>query len=257
MDAGIVRRLAAEDEELARKQDELALLQSELAERELYLTNLRTEISSFEAQYLRRVGTLYAELDEWNAKIAELKAKREATPEAQSAAAEARAQADESGSAVHGEAAAAKEFTPSAELKSLYREVAKRVHPDLATDQADRDMRDRLMKEVNRAFQRGDADTLRKILEEYESSPQSVRGTGVGADLVHLLRQIKQVKDRLVEIELEVAKLAESELAKLKAKADIASGQGRDLLAEMAAAVQGRVNVARQLHEAEAAGKGL
>jgi hypothetical protein len=45
---------------------------------------------------------------------------------------------------------------------------------------------------------------------------------------------------------LEVTSLSEADLAKLKAKADQAATEGRDLLAEMAASVQGRVNVARQ-----------
>src|SRR5208282_3935802 len=200
-------------------------------------------------RYLRQVGTLYAELDEWNAKIAERLAKEEGTEESRSAAAQARAQADESDSAVHGEAAKAQEFIPSAELKALYREVAKRVHPDLATDEADRQRRDQFMAEANAAYQRGDAEKLRRILEEYESSPESVRGAGIGADLVRVLRQLKQVRDRIAAIILEVANLAETEIAKLKAKADIAANEGRDLLAEMAASVQGRVNVAKQRYE--------
>src|SRR5271157_2804025 len=119
MKTQIVRRLSPEEEELARKREELAVLQAELADHELFLTNLRAELFAFEGRYLRQVGTLYAELDEWNAKIAELAAKDDGTEQAQTAAAEARAQADESDSAVHGEAAKAQEFIPSAELKAL------------------------------------------------------------------------------------------------------------------------------------------
>jgi len=249
MNSEIARRASPEEEELARKREELALLQAELAERELFLTNLRAELAAFEGRYLRQVGTLYAELDEWNAKIAERLAKEESTEESRSAAAQARIQADESDSAVHGEAAKAQEFIPSPELKALYREVAKRVHPDLATDEADRQRRDQFMAEANAAYQRGDAEALRRILEEYESSPESVRGAGIGADLVRVLRQLKQVRDRIAAIILEVADLAEAEIAKLKAKADIAATEGRDLLAEMAASVQGRVNVAKQRYE--------
>jgi hypothetical protein len=249
MNVQIVRPLSPEEEELARKREELALLRAELAERELFLTNLRAELAAFEGRYLRQVGKLYAELDEWNAKIAERLAKEEGTEESRSAAAQARTQADESDSAVHGEAAEAQEFIPSAELKALYREVAKRVHPDLATDEADRQRRDQFMAEANAAYQRGDAEALRRILEEYESSPESVRGAGIGADLVRVLRQLKQVRDRIAAIILEAANLAETETAKLKAKADIAATEGRDLLAEMAASVQGRVNVAKQRYE--------
>jgi hypothetical protein len=249
MNVQIVRRLSPEEEELARKREELAMLQAELAERELSLTNVRAGLAAFEGRYLRQVGTLYAELDEWNAKIAERLAKEEGTTESRSAAAQARMQADESDSAVHGEAAKAQEFIPSAELKALYREVAKQVHPDLATDEGDRQRRDQFMAEANAAYQRGDAGALRRILEEYESSPESVRGAGIGADLVRVLRQLKQVRDRIAAIILEVATLAEAEIAKLKAEADIAVIEGRDLLAEMAASVHGRVNAAKQRYE--------
>ena len=243
-----------EEEELANKCEEFRLLQSELADRELYLTNLRSELSAFERRYLRTVGVLYAELDEWNARIAELVESDEATEEARSAAAQARTQAEESRSAVDGEAVKAKDFTPSAELKSLYRDVAKRVHPDLATDDADRRNRERFMAEANRAYERGDADEMRKILEEYETSPETVKGTGVAADLVRVIRQIKQIRSRLAQIELEITILLDSDIAKLKAKAEAASAKGLDLLAEMAEDVKSRVDVARQRFEVRSAG---
>ena len=251
----LTRRISPEEEELAKKREELALLQAELADRELFLTNLRAELSAFEALYLRQVGTLYAELDEWNAKIAERLAEQEGTEEARSAAAQARTQAEESNSAVHGEAAAAQEFTPSAELKALYREVAKRVHPDLATDEADRHKREQLMAEANAAYQRGDAETLRRILEEYESSPESVQGEGVAADLVRVIRQIRQVRNRLSQIELEIASLIDSDIAKLRAKVEAARAEGRELLTEMAEDVRKRIDVARHRFEAASVAK--
>ena len=70
----IVRHLSLEEQELARKLQELAMLQAELIDRELLLANLRAELAVFEGRYLREVGGLYAELDDWNAKIAELDA---------------------------------------------------------------------------------------------------------------------------------------------------------------------------------------
>jgi hypothetical protein len=251
----IVRRVSPEEEELAKKRDELALLQTELAERELFLTNLRAELSAFEGQYLRQVGTLYAELDEWNAKIAERLAEEEGTEEAHTAAEQARSQAEESSAAAHGEAASAQGFTPSPELKSLFREVAKRVHPDLATDEADRHKREQLMAEANAAYQKGDADALKRILEEYESSPESVKGAGVAADLVRAIRQIRRVRSRLSQIELEIANLIDSEIAKLRAKAEAARAEGRELLTEMAEDVRKRINVARRRFESGSVAK--
>ncbi len=253
MTTGTTRRLSPEEEELAKKRDELALLQVQLAERELYLADRRAELTAFEGRYLRQVGVLYAELDDWSARRAELVAEESRTDEARSAATQARAQAAESRAASDSEAAESKEFVPSPELKGLYREVAKQVHPDLATDDADRRQRERLMAEANRAYENGDAETLRRILQEYESSPDSVRGTGVVADLVRILRQLKQVRNRLAQIEEEIARLGESDIAILQAKAADAGRKGRDLLAEMAANVQGRINSARQHYQSEAA----
>lgn len=253
MTTGTTPRLSPEEEELAKKRDELALLQVQLAERELYLANRRAELTAFEGRYLRQVGVLYAELDDWSAKIAELLADENGTDEARSAATQARAQAADSGAASHREAAESKEFAPSPELKSLYREVAKRVHPDLATDDPDRGQRERLMAQANRAYENGDAEALRRILQEYESSPDSVRGTGVAVDLVRILRQLKQVRNRLARIEEEIASLGESDIAILQAKAEDAGRKGRDLLAEMAANVQGRINVAKGKYDGEVA----
>src|SRR5450755_4543151 len=158
MNSEIALRTSPEEEELARKREELALLQARLAERELFLTDLRAELAAFEGQYLRQIGTLYAELDEWNAKIAELLAEQEGTDESRSAAAQARTQAEESRSAVQEGAGKAAGFKASPELRSLFLRVAKQIHPDLATDQADRYKREQLMKEANAAYQRGDAE---------------------------------------------------------------------------------------------------
>src|SRR5271157_3136022 len=218
MNNEIARRTSPEEEELVQKREELALLQAELAERELFLTNLRAELSAFEGRYLRQVGDLYAELDEWNAKIAERLAEQECTEEARSAAAQARTQAEESKSVVQEAAAKGEGFKASPELKKLLREVAMRVHPDHATDEADRRKCEQLMKEANASYARGDAATLKRILEEYESSPETVKGTGVAADLVRVIRQIKQIGARLSQIELEIASLIDSDIAKLKAK---------------------------------------
>ena len=102
------------------------------------------------------------------------------------------------------------------------------------------------MQQVNAAYVAADEDSLRRILANLDISPDAVPGSGVGADLIRVLRQLKQVRDRIASIELEVASLSETDIAKLKAKADLAASEGRDLVAEMATTVQGRINVAKQ-----------
>ena len=233
MNVGIVQYLSPEEQELSRRREELAGLQAELTERELSLANLRAELAAFEGRYLREGGVLYAELDDWNAKIAELAAEEDGSEEAKSAAAKARVQAEESYAATHGEAAKAAEFAPTTELKALFREVVRQIHPDNAADEADYLLRNRLMAEANLAYKRGDEAALRKILEEYKSSPESVRGHGVQANLRRILLQISRIRKRLADIEAEIADLTSSEIALLMAKVDSAKGKGRDFLAEM------------------------
>lgn len=232
-----------EEEELERKKQELQRLEDRLIELELQLHSARAELSAFERLYLTTVGLRYAELDEIEAQIAELLARSEpANVEAQEAARQARTKADDS----HTETAesALKEttrFSPRPSLKSLYREVARRIHPDLAADEADRAKRQRLMAEANRAYENGDEIRLRAILEEYESSPESILGEGAGFDLVRIIRKIAQVKRRLAEIESEGQLLRTSDLAELKKKVDAEAKLGRDVLVEMASSASLRI----------------
>jgi peptidoglycan hydrolase CwlO-like protein len=251
MPSKIVQHVPAEAQELARKRQELAILQGELTDRELFLANLRAELAAFEGRYLREVGVLYAELDEWNARIAELAAKAEGTEEARAAASEARAQAEESYAAAQGEAAKTEDFSPSPELRKLFRDVVNQIHPDRAADDADRALRNRLMAEANAAYKRQDADALKRILEEYKSSPESVKGEGATADLQRVLRQIERISRRLAEIEAEVARLNSSEIAMLMAKVETAKSKGRDLLAEMRRDIQHKINLARSEFETQ------
>lgn len=56
-----------------------------------------------------------------------------------------------------------------ATLKRLYRDLAKRCHPDLGKSDEERDRRAALMQRVNEAFAAGDAAALRSLLLETES----------------------------------------------------------------------------------------
>jgi hypothetical protein len=240
--------MSPEAKELQKKKVELASLEARLAERELDLATLQAELHRFEGTYLRIVGARLAELDEIEAQIAEAGSrKKPGDPEAHERASQARAQAQESARAVESEQQAGKRepFAPSETLKRLYREVAKRIHPDLATDERERKRRHELMSEANRAYEEGDEARLEAILRDWESSPESVKGDGPGAELVRVIRKIAQVEDRLKAIDGEIARLEESDLYRLKREVDQAKKEGRDLLVEMAARVNRQVAEAR------------
>ncbi len=235
-----------EEEELAKKKAELSVLESELAEQELCLTALRSELSAFEVLYLKTLGSRYAELDEIEAKIAERQARLHPSKATQHNAAEARERAATSRALTEGLGNETGCAPKSTTLKSLYREVAKRIHPDLATDPMDRVRREQLMADANRAYEAGDEERLRTILHEYEASPESFKGEGTAAELVRVIRKIAQIKKRLARIEHEIEILKKSELFELKIRVERATSAGRDLLQEMAEDLSAQIELSRQ-----------
>jgi hypothetical protein len=244
-----------EDRELARKRAEQAELEAELAERELRSENLRAELGAFERRYLHFVGSRYAELDEWKAQLAaRLVEQQPGNERARQAARDARACADETKSAA-GEPASQepRAFRSTPEMKRLYREVAKRIHPDLTSDRNDRAKRQQLMAEVNHAYELGDEAQLTRILTAYECSPEAVEGEGPGAELIRVIRRVSQARSRLGEIEAEMQGLLRSDLSQLKSRVDEAEKDGRDVLREMIGKVEGQIELTkRRLQESDA-----
>jgi hypothetical protein len=105
------------------------------------------------------------------------------------------------------------------------------------------------MAEANLAYRQGDSEALRRILDEYRSSPEAVKGEGATADLERINRQMLRISKRLAQIDSEVADLSSSEIALLMANVESAAAQGRNLLAEMAQDVQRRIETARAEYE--------
>jgi hypothetical protein len=237
-----------EEEELAAKLAELASLEDELAQRELDLATLLAELHLFERRYLQIIGSRYAKLDDLKARIAEaLAQEKPADPAAEAEARQARARAEESADAAGDlrQPEAEIKFQPSEDLKKLYREAARKVHPDLAVDEEDRKRRERLMKEVNQAYEQGDEAALSAVLRESEVSPEAITGQGVAFELVRAIRKIAQARSRLEAIDAEIAATNASPLCTLRAKAEESAATGRDLLVEMAASLDQEIAAAQ------------
>jgi hypothetical protein len=228
--------LKPEEYELARKREEQAALETELAECELRAANLRAELGAFERQYLHVVGSRYAELDSLKAELAERLAHEQPDDaRAQEAAREARGQANETQSAAGEKAAQEPQaFEATPDLKRLYREVAKRIHPDLASDGDDRSKRELLMADANRAYECCDEAGLMRILAAYECSPEAVKGAGTAADLVRVIRSVTELRE-----------LSRSELFVLKSRLGEASIGGRDLFKEIVQKIDAQIALAK------------
>jgi hypothetical protein len=239
-----------EDAELGKKLEELAGLQSQLAELELQLCNLRLELSEFESVYCAKVGAVYAELDELDALIAERIAQiKPNDTNAAEAATNARKQADESRKAADDALAVPTHPKRSERLRELYKTAAKRLHPDLARDDADRKIRERLMTEANLAYASGDEAGLLAILEDYDSSPDTVLGTDIGAELIRAIRRISLMRKRILQTEAGIAELKASELFTLMNLVEDGKRSGNDVLGGMVDRLKEQIKAKRdQLH---------
>jgi hypothetical protein len=226
----IFRRPAPEETELIFRRAELATLRSTLAAHEATLAHLRSQLHSFEARYIRQVGVLYIQLDEWNDRIAELNNPSLATT-------------------ISTEEPAPQSTEPPAQafdLKALFREVAKRIHPDFARNARDERHRTHLMAQANEAFLRADADLLHRMLHGHDLPLATY---SPAAELARTLAQISAVQKDLLTLDAELNTLTHSDMADLRHRTILAATEGRDLLAELAAQVKGRIGIAMRRYE--------
>jgi DnaJ-domain-containing protein 1 len=214
----LVISLSPEVEELQRKSEELSALEAELVQGELDLATTHGELQNFEREYQQIIGTRHAELERIEIQIAEYMAYLESS----------------------------RDFKPSEDIKQIYRQVAKLIHPDLTTDPQQKIARQQLMTEANQAYEDGNIDRLKEILRSWESRPEAVEGEGIGAELIRIIRKIAQCRERLRGIRKEIVEIEQTELYQLHVEVSIARGKGKDLLMEMARDIDEQIDKAHK-----------
>jgi hypothetical protein len=241
MPAEIILQPSPDAAGLAEKREQLAAVRSALAEREADIAQIRSQLKAFEKRYLQRVGVLYAELDEIAARITEREVDLYDSDSARRRAQEARQRAQETHEAAFGADREPEEFDPSPNLKTLFREVAKRIHPDFASDEAEQKHFTLLMTRANQAYSRGDAETLQRLLDDHLEVNASAADEGDGQALRRLVRQIQHAERDIAALDREHLTLLGSEIGQLYTRAEAASQEDRDLLAELAATLRERI----------------
>lgn len=206
----------------------LSALETQLTEREQELDALKTELRQLQTRYLDEIGPFYAELSTLESHVVDLEVRLGLRPPPLF---------DEDDDEAEGEDAPAvscsNRSAPSADLKRVFRDLAKTIHPDLAMDDRARYRRHSLMAEANRAYAERDEDRLRLILSAWE------RNADIAADdmdedaSTRIRRRIAAIDERLIAIAAELADLRSSAIWRLKGKIDDARAQGWDLFAEM------------------------
>jgi cell division protein FtsB len=249
MPVEIVLQQSPDDAALLDKRERLAALRGELAEREAELAQLRAQLRSFEGRYFRQVGGLYVELDEIEARIAEREVDLYDSDSARRRAEEARQRAQETHDAAFDEERDEEEFEPAVSLKALFREVAKRIHPDFARDEAEQKHFTLLMARANQAYRRGDAETLERLLDDHREIHAAIAGESAAAELMRVSRQIQHAERDIAALDAERHALLASEIAQLHQDAEEAAVEHRDLLTELATRVRERIADAKYRFE--------
>lgn len=235
-----------------RLKAEMELLAQELGEMELEFATAQAELAEFTRRYHDVVGRHLAELDALQAKIAKHLARRAPeNPDVQQKAQQAHARAEQSQQESQRfeelDRQHEKTFAPSGDIKRLFRQLAQKIHPDRAEDEADRAWRTGLMSEANRAYRAGDEMVLRDIFSQWQEGRPDAAGeyrmAGEGAgqpparatdEVGQLERQVERLQRRIAQISEQLNRLLASRLYELFAAANLARGRGRDLLKEMA-----------------------
>lgn len=246
----LTKRETPEERELDAKRRELAAFECQLADAELEYHTLLAELGAFEVQYFLIVGKRLARLDELQAQLAEALAELqpESAPLAEKAE-EARKQAQSSAGAFEEFVAASPDKPrplPTEDCRKVYIEAAKAMHPDLAVAPEEKTRRHKFMAALNEAYEAGDLQGIQRILNDWNSSPESVPGDGVGAELIRVIRKIAQVQTRLQEISAAKETLTQSDRYKLWQEAMDIDLDATKYLDGMAAALDNEIGVLEQ-----------
>jgi predicted nucleic acid-binding Zn-ribbon protein len=225
---------------------EAAQLRDRLAEIEVEYATLETELAAFNGDYLRVVVTVMAELHEIESRVANLVAERSGSSVDAQSAREARTKAQET-TRVVGAIPPPAGPAPTGDLKRLFRDAAKVMHPDLADDES-RPHAEAFMKRLNRAYRAGDADAIQNLVRQWEASPFSALPEEARA-----ARRSDALRGAVERAQQRLEEKRSSELAHLMEQAMAAAAAGHDLLAEMRRSAEIALATARaRLAELEA-----
>ncbi|MCX2968017.1 hypothetical protein OSB71_03850 [Streptomyces sp. JHD 1] len=164
-----------------------------LIEYEIAVETFRIEVENFSRLHQQRLGPVYQRLDELDAEIAEAVAARSGDAADLRRARQARAavapmpgvdellggwvqsegMSPEAQAMLTGASVRPPErVRPSEEARRRYRELMRKAHPDLVTDERERARREEFVVRVNRAYADGDEAALAALAEEWAAGPR-------------------------------------------------------------------------------------
>jgi hypothetical protein len=224
---------------------EAARLRDRLAEIEVDTATLEAELAAFNSDYMRVVMTVMLDVQELEARILAIVATRTGVAGDADAAQSARAQVNETTAHIRAIPKTPGPI-PTGDIKKLFRDAAKRMHPDLAADEQARGHAEAFMKRLNTAYRAGDAEAIVNLVGQWDASPF---GAGSFDDSARASRRVDALATAVNRAEQRLEELRSSELAQLLDRAMATAAAGGDLLADLrrnaeAALVRARARLA-------------
>src|SRR5512135_1884461 len=130
------------------------------------------------------------------------------------------------------------------DLKQIYRELAKRLHPDLAQDPGQRALRSQSMAQVNDLYARHQLGALRKIFRDISIEQAHVNENNEQRRS-RLKYEYAQVSNSIRRVKAEIAEIERGRLMQLKIEYALQKARGRDMLAEVADSVHAQLQLAQ------------
>ncbi|MFN5275526.1 MAG: hypothetical protein ACK6AO_11350 [Planctomycetota bacterium] len=221
--------------ELLSKKAELTLVETRIADRQSELATELDAILEFQSRYVSNVSVLYRTLDQIQAEIAVLLVAGIPEPPAYPPA----ITSDENEPVHLSKCTGLIKFSSStsknqagsaSELLKLFRRAAIKLHPDLATDDRDRQQRCRAMAQVNGAYQRGDLESIQLILLQLDKNEGTSALDPILKELNCVIRHLELAKKRLHKLDQELGRIKADEWYVLYQKEKQWKSKGKDLI---------------------------
>lgn len=222
-------------EKLTRLRAAVEQVKTELIEKEAELADRLAEVNAFEFEFEARVGHLYDQLEALAAEIEGYMERLHRVRQKQLGR-DYLPVDEQYRRAWHRPADSAP--TPplqppppadEAEIRRLYRQLARRFHPDLAVNEPDRARRTEKMAAINNAYAARSLTELTALAQSLE-----VESPTFNVSIEALQAELERCQRRLREIERELRQMAQRPSVQLSLEVKLARRRGRDLLAELA-----------------------
>jgi hypothetical protein len=126
------------------------------------------------------------------------------------------------------------------QIKNLFRDLARRFHPDLTSDPAEKKWREEVMTRVNQAYANRDLKALRALAEQPDRPVDSPNQTKE-QEIANLRKELKRLDGVIADLKARIKHLEESPAWQLKMEARLKRRSGADLLSELEAKIREQI----------------